>query len=351
MTTKSMRFVSALGIGLLLAACARAQAPDEPEDASGTLQVPLRANGRSGIPYQLVDATFSYSGPSTGTIDGGVFGTAEGAAEQIVNTLPVGDYSMVLVDGWNMLQLAAFPPEPVAAELISPNPVTFTILPADTTRVEYAFKVGGEIVDTSSGALSVVLSVDDGLIDDFEDGDANLLALGDRVGSWFVSNDGSGFQSPPAGTAFPTHDGLLTAGAANGLYSMRTFGSGFTGWGAALGVPLNAPDGLALAYRAIGYRGVRFTYRSTGPVRFVVTSQGTQPPPAGTCSANCFDDYGIDLAPSPTTYTTVTLSWLDLAQQGWGTPIPLVYNEVLALIWMLRPGPFDLTIDDVELTQ
>src|SRR5690606_22911079 len=61
------------------------------------------------------------------------------------------------------------------------------------------------------------------LIDDLEDGDAQILAQGDRVGAWFTYNDGSGSQSPATGAPnfSPGAPGRESS------YAARTNGGGF----------------------------------------------------------------------------------------------------------------------------
>jgi len=83
------------------------------------------------------------------------------------------------------------------------------------------------------------------LIDDFEDGDARAK---EPRGWWYPVNDGTGTQGfgiEPVGERAPS------------VYALRTHGSGFRDWGAALGVnlvgdtaPLSAPSTAQLCFQA-----------------------------------------------------------------------------------------------------
>src|SRR5688572_484629 len=94
---------------------------------------------------------------------------------------------------------------------------------------------GGEDDDTpDSGPIP-----EEDLIDDLEDGDGAIHEVGGRIGSWYTFNDETmtGTQTPVPDTDFLAAEG----GAGGSLYAARTTGSGFTEWGAGMGLDVNNP--------------------------------------------------------------------------------------------------------------
>ena len=83
------------------------------------------------------------------------------------------------------------------------------------------------------------------LIDDFEDGDMRAKS---PLGWWYPVNDSTGTQ----GTGIEP----VVGGAS--VYSLRTHGSGFTEWGAAVGVDL---AGESTPLNALGYARLCFVAR------------------------------------------------------------------------------------------
>lgn len=90
------------------------------------------------------------------------------------------------------------------------------------------------------------------LIDDLEDGDAQIPDAFGRKGGWYRFNDGT----PNAEQCWqPTAD---VKTAERGRFVAHTHGSGFEDWGAGLGVTL-ANDSLETPYPAAAkYQGIRF---------------------------------------------------------------------------------------------
>lgn len=76
-------------------------------------------------------------------------------------SLPRGDYSILLRDGWRLLRQSAPDAvfEAVEAELASENPRLFTINEGETTRVAFVFETNGVVVDLGNGFLEVDIEV------------------------------------------------------------------------------------------------------------------------------------------------------------------------------------------------
>src|SRR6478609_5002705 len=99
---------------------------------------------------------------------------------------------------------------------------------------------GGTTGDSTAGgptdAGGAAAEVDPNLIDDFEDGDDEILEQQGRKGAWFVQNDGSGAQTPEASArALPSDFMLARSGSTRG---MHTSGGPFAMWGALIGTSL-----------------------------------------------------------------------------------------------------------------
>jgi hypothetical protein len=157
-------------------------------------------------------------------------------------------------------------------------------------------------------------------IDDLEDGDARILVRCGRNGYWFTYDDGTAgaTQTPaPSATCLPS---LLPIGTPTNLYAMRTYGSGFTTWGAGIG--FNFVDG-GPSYDASAWGGITFSARvetgTTTAVHFSFPDVDTDAR-GGVCTGftpGCGDHFGIDLVLT-TTWTTYTIRFSDLRQIGWG---------------------------------
>src|SRR6478609_9180543 len=95
---------------------------------------------------------------------------------------------------------------------------------------------GTEIAGGPTDAGGAAAEVDPNLIDDFEDGDDEILEQQGRKGAWFVQNDGSGAQTPEASArALPSDFMLARSGSTRG---MHTSGGPFAMWGALIGTSL-----------------------------------------------------------------------------------------------------------------
>ena len=93
---------------------------------SGSLTMTLGTTSRSGVEYRLRDATFEVRGLQ----DEDVLSEDFPPEQALVNVpLPSGDYQVTLVAGWYMEHSANGQPfTPIPADLVSQNPVAFTIV-------------------------------------------------------------------------------------------------------------------------------------------------------------------------------------------------------------------------------
>jgi hypothetical protein len=180
------------------------------------------------------------------------------------------------------------------------------------------------------------------LIDDFEDGDANVAPVSGRSGAWVLGSDGTGALTVETSSRC----------AARGEHAGHFAGKGFTDWGANWTAVFEAsPTLAAVGYDASQYRAISF-WAAVGPAG--------EPPfdvPVGVTTLD--NAWNSDLCAVCMDYyrTTITLTseWQRfelpfeaLAQEGTGDPItPLRKDQLVGLIfWPARP--FDLWLDDAR---
>jgi hypothetical protein len=174
------------------------------------------------------------------------------------------------------------------------------------------------------------------LIDDFEDGSANLAPIAGRTGAWYSFGDATiGAIMQPLGLAPPE----LIPGSRCGKShkALHITGSGFLDWGSGVSATMDyGPNAAGVSEErpydaaARGYQGIRFFARvgdtSTTTVRFVVSDEYARPE-AGLCTVPgtqgdaCYDTYGVMLtAALSTDWSEFRIPWFGLAQQSFGLP-------------------------------
>lgn len=191
------------------------------------------------------------------------------------------------------------------------------------------------------------------LIDDFEDGNADILRQQGRTGSWYVANDRAGMQTPSDGMQLLPSALLPVRGAS--AYGAHTFGGPFPTWGALIGAPFVANGSSGNPYDLSGYQGVRLWVRSGAAgalaaqqVRVSLRTPATVP--GGGCTV-CNDHFGAAI-PLTAKWAQVELPFASLKQAGYGRPqlssIDLAHALGIELIFAANVS-FDLWLDDVEL--
>jgi hypothetical protein len=365
----------------LLAGCAggadvSAISAEDGVSRAGMLQIPLLATAPSGVEYRLENAVFEITNPFvTPPVNLELPADADTLTVELPQSAFDFDYSVLLRDGWELRQVAADGSErPVNATLVSANPTSFTIRAQRTTPVTYQFRANSGVITTGDGAVAISVSVDDSLIDDFEDGDGELVAIGGRNGGWFTFNDGSGLQLPAPDTEIVPQ--VLDASADLVLH---TTGEGFSpatllpdgtfAFGAGVGAILAVDEasGDAVPHDASGYAGIVFSFSisfpSSTPVQlsFLVGTSATTPVEnGGTCTEGCFDDFGVvgSIPVSPFSFSGV-VPFEALTQGGFGTPATFDPATILSLKWIIafpdvgQPASanrFDFQLDDVAFT-
>jgi hypothetical protein len=208
---------------------------------------------------------------------------------------------------------------------------------------------GGALITSLCEGVEIPAMIDPPLLDDFEDEDGFITLAGDqREGGWFLVDDaGAAGERTPASFA-PSAGGPPGSGFAAPLVA-----SGFTLWGAQMGVALaHVEDGERCPYNASGAIGVAFDAKGPGTVQVTASVPGIIPTEfGGTCNeaaVQCWDAHA----------TTVTLSedwehyevpWADLQQAGWGVAVPFDEATLVGLNWNFGPDalPIDFVLDNV----
>ncbi|MBZ0117785.1 MAG: hypothetical protein K8H88_12355 [Sandaracinaceae bacterium] len=117
------------------------------------ITVPLSGTSGSGTVYVLQNARFRITGPRNQTLNG-----SETVGNVLSTGLPVGNYQVQLLDGWQLVRM----PDgtPMIATLASPNPQMVTVSNGMRTQVVFVFDVMGEMVAmTGDGNLDIGFEV------------------------------------------------------------------------------------------------------------------------------------------------------------------------------------------------
>lgn len=192
-------------------------------------------------------------------------------------------------------------------------------------------------------------------IDQMEDRDGAIDMVERRGGVWFAFNDKSAGEQFPSTDAETFSMSALEPARAGSRFAARSYGGGFTDWGAGIGFELFNQK----AYDLSRYAGVSFWARrapdTASALRFAVTDSATTPR-GGKCTdfvdySTCSDYFGVDLSLS-TAFRRYSFSWQELAQEGWGEPHPdaIATSEVYGIRFQADPvEAFDFWIDDIAL--
>ena len=184
------------------------------------------------------------------------------------------------------------------------------------------------------------------VIDDFESGDGSIPETNGRIGAWYAYNDetAGGIQSPGPNDTFNPEAG---GPSGSGLAAHAT-GSGFTDWGAGIGVNLHHNGLVRGTYDASAYQGITFWARGSVAIHFkVVSSTTTAVDQGGSCSANCDDHHQATVSLSGS-WAQYSFSFAELRQQDWGTPADIEPKEVISLQFEVEQDTaFDFWLDDI----
>lgn len=201
--------------------------------------------------------------------------------------------------------------------------------------------------DAPKACSTTMRDADDGLIEDFEDGDNQVSKIADRSGYWFASKDPNGSTIDPSPLAMSQPG----AGSEKALHVFGQTSSENGAWGSLVGANL-VEQGV---YDASKYAGIAFKAKvgatSTKGVRFNVGDVNTHPD-GGVCKS-CWNHFGKDLQLT-TTWQEYKISFAELQQvAGWGDQFPaLTPSKLFAIYFAVGPGKaFDLWVDDIRFLE
>lgn len=221
--------------------------------------------------------------------------------------------------------------------------------------------LAGAAGETQTGEAGAPAVTDDALVDDMEDGDAQVTIAQGRTGFWYVGNDGTigGMQEPSSG-AFQMAE-LAELERPNSRYAAHMKVSGFTGWGSVIGFNLVESLGHVEPYDASAYCGVSFwaKAKTATSVRFRLPDESTHQA-GGVCvvgggaGQDCYDHFGKSVALA-SFWQQFSAKFTEFAQLGSGYHPPdnkLKVDALFAMEWALAGGvaAHEIWVDDVAFT-
>jgi hypothetical protein len=195
------------------------------------------------------------------------------------------------------------------------------------------------------------------LIDDLEDKDPLIAAVGERNGTWWLATDMTDGTVTPAGDQEAPPERIL-GGRCGSKYAMRVSGEGFKAWGASLVLNFRLDADALAPIDASAFRGVMMWARvgesNTSPVR-VQFQDGNTYPEGGVCnpdpdaSDGCFNGYGSALVPVSTEWQLYKFEFSRMGQRdfglrGNGLDLTTLYAIEIGVV---QETVFDFWVDDV----
>jgi hypothetical protein len=183
-------------------------------------------------------------------------------------------------------------------------------------------------------------------IDNFEDNDFLLPALGGRAGTWYKYGDSTGTATEETS--------LINRGASK--HGILTTGTGFTGWGSGLGVDLDNEGGRQedkVPYNASEYTGVTFWARADAPlsVAFVLPDGDTD---AAGMNCEICDHHWFKSVEVGLEWERHTVLFSELSLEPGGDPAPEAFDPktLVAIQFRMLSGlTYKLWIDDVAFVK
>ena len=214
----------------------------------------------------------------------------------------------------------------------------------------------GSAVAGAAGSSAVGSEV----IDDMEDGDAEIEISGPRNGYWYVGGDltkGATLEPPSSKFAMAELTGDRSTSAAH------IKATGFADWGSVMGFNFIELLTKVKTYDASAYCGISFWGKAAAvtTVRIRIPDVNTHQAGGvctdpGTTGTSCYDHFGSSLAFS-TAWKQYTVKFSDVAQLGSGyhpADGKLKVQALMAVEWALPGGTtktYEIWIDDVQFTK
>jgi hypothetical protein len=243
--------------------------------------------------------------------------------------------------------------------ILAASALTALALPAciGVSQTPYA---GDPATTAASGKLTrcpgFAVPAVDGLIDDFEDGNNQVMTMGERDGYWWVSKDALGTSVTAPEEGFKPADGGAAGSAMAAHVVGHVVAKGDQAWGVEIGGNfMGATGGL---YDASRYAGISFKAKvgnpkSTRSLRVNVPDVNTHQD-AGVCKA-CWNHFRKDFNLSGE-WKEYRMMFTELEQRpGWGDPRPahLTPSQTISVTFALGgvDSDFDIWIDDIQFLE
>jgi hypothetical protein len=192
----------------------------------------------------------------------------------------------------------------------------------------------------------------EGSIDDFEDGNGQMAALGGRDGYWYIAKDpqGSAVDEPAQGTD-PVDGGA--GGSSKAFHVKGHTASGPEAWGVEIGTQFITDK--SVQYDASKFAGISFKAKKAGDTSKVRVNVGdiNTHPNGGVCK-NCWNHFRKDFSLSDD-WKDFTMTWNEMKQRdGWGDPRPksITPDKVVTISFALEGGKnFEVWLDDITFLE
>jgi aryl-phospho-beta-D-glucosidase BglC (GH1 family) len=182
------------------------------------------------------------------------------------------------------------------------------------------------------------------IIDTLEDGDEAICPSGGRNGGWFVADDGTGTQTPSDNADIPVP---LSSPRGQSAIAAHSSGTGFSDWGAVLGVTLVDGDGQLEYVDATSFGGLRFHARGSGTVLASITTGRTKPAPDGYCEPDaCFHPFRASVVLGDN-WVPNLLPFDGFESNVLGAMTAQDRREILTVEFLATSEDFDLWVDDL----
>lgn len=190
------------------------------------------------------------------------------------------------------------------------------------------------------------------IIDDMEDGNFYLSPKPPRYGYWYVAGDMTVGGKLPAIAELVAP--LVPARGAS-TSAVHFFASGFTNWGASVGLTFADASQKRTAYDSGDALGISFWVRGSvtdnTKLRVLFPIVGTDPSGkscGGTGQGQCLDHFASQVSVS-SDWQQVTVLFSSLHQAGWGVPLAAFDpKQMLGIEWTSAVA-LDVWIDDLAL--
>ena len=180
------------------------------------------------------------------------------------------------------------------------------------------------------------------VIDDFEDGNADVGMIDGRLGGWFLATDGTGTTTPKApGAPVPEAGGMPGK-------AIHVTGSGLTSWGASLSASITPAMGC---YDASAFTGITVMMKGTGTVWVSVLTAAVRAAPSG------MQNQYKKMVTLTADWTPVPIVFTELTQPGgWGMIVPFDATKVYGVDFGPATAPptptaFDFWVDNLSFSK